>query len=343
MALGDVRGLTRRPPGEEPAFPALRRALPRWGLRQDAPLRLLSTSENRVFLAGSRPNRLILRVHRPGYRTEGEILSELAWLDALRLARAAPVPAPLETRCGERLPRLGEGRDRHLVCAFRFIEGAEPAGDRWALFCALGALAARLHRHAAKWTPRLGGPGSERGGAFTRRRWDAEAILGSRPIWGDWRAARGLDQAGRAVIGRAVARLEAQLLAYGTGPRRFGLIHADLRPANVLARPGGGLAAIDFDDCGFGWFFYDFAAAVSFAEDDPDLPELRRAWLAGYRTVAPVTGEDEAMLSAFVMLRRILLTAWIASRRGSPVADGFGEGFTAGTVRLAARFSEAAG
>ena len=43
---------------------------------------------------------------------------------------------------------------------------------------------------------------------------------------------------------------------------------------------------IDFDDCGFGWFLYDFGAAVSFFEHDPRGPRADRAWVEGYRRVA---------------------------------------------------------
>jgi Ser/Thr protein kinase RdoA (MazF antagonist) len=58
---------------------------------------------------------------------------------------------------------------------------------------------------------------------------------------------------------------------------------------------------IDFDDCGLSWFFYDFAAAVSFMEHDPVVAELQASWLDGYRDIAPVSHEDEVMLSIFVM------------------------------------------
>jgi Ser/Thr protein kinase RdoA (MazF antagonist) len=36
-------------------------------------------------------------------------------------------------------------------------------------------------------------------------------------------------------------------------------------------------------DCGFSWFFYDFATAVSFMEHEPVVAELRASWLDGDR------------------------------------------------------------
>ncbi|MEM8759566.1 MAG: phosphotransferase, partial [Pseudomonadota bacterium] len=122
------------------------------------------------------------------------------------------------------------------------------------------------------------------------------------------------------------------------GPERFGLIHADLRLANLLIDETGHIGVIDFDDCGFGWFMYDFAAAVSFYEHEPFIPDVQAAWIEGYREVADLPAEDEAMLGTFVMLRRLLLTAWLASHAETPTAQELGNGYTDGTVALAERF-----
>ena len=56
------------------------------------------------------------------------------------------------------------------------------------------------------------------------------------------------------------------------------------------------ITVIDFDDCGFGWYFYDFGTAVSFFEDDPAVPEWQDAWVGGYRTRRPLAAADEDML-----------------------------------------------
>ena len=46
---------------------------------------------------------------------------------------------------------------------------------------------------------------------------------------------------------------------------RFGLVHADLRLANLLVEDEK-VNVIDFDDCGYSWFMYDFGTAVSFID-----------------------------------------------------------------------------
>jgi Ser/Thr protein kinase RdoA (MazF antagonist) len=101
------------------------------------------------------------------------------------------------------------------------------------------------------------------------------------------------------------------------------------------------LGVIDFDDCGFSWYFYDFAAAVSFIEHQPIVPELQAEWVSGYRNVAPVSNADEAMLPTFVMLRRMLLTAWIASHSETDTARTLGTNYTQETVAMGERFLRA--
>ena len=73
-------------------------------------------------------------------------------------------------------------------------------------------------------------------------------------------------------------------------------------------------------------------------EHEPIVAELQNAWLEGYRQVAPVSKADEAMLPVFVMLRRMLLTAWIASHSDTETARRLGTEYTEGTVAMGERF-----
>ncbi len=306
--------------------------LPEWGLSPEARVSLLNISENATFRADdpSAGAPIVIRVHRPGYHTRAEIASELAWIAALREAGIVTTPAVLERAHGGQIAAFDlDGAPREAV-AFAFMPGHEPSpeDDLAEGFRELGAISARLHAHAQAW-PRPAG--------FARKTWDFDSTVGRTPHWGDWRGGLGLTAAGTAILERAAAELERRLAAYGTGPGRFGLIHADLRLANLLVEDGR-IAVIDFDDCGFGWYGFDFAAAVSFFETDPQVPALMEAWIAGYRSVAPLAAEDAAMLPTFVMLRRLQLTAWVASHAETPTAQEMGTAYTDGTCALAERF-----
>lgn len=305
-----------------------RTLLPRWGFGEDAALRLLNVSENATFRVDS-PGRdpMILRVHRPGYHTRDEIASELDWIAALRDGGVVRTPAFLPTTDGAAILAFDQGAEHRHVVAFAFAPGVEPkpGDDLVPGFRSLGALSARLHGQVKLW-PRPAG--------FARKHWTFQTIAGKAAHWGPWQNAMGLTPAGHAVLDRLAAALEARLAGWGMGADRYGLIHADLRLANLLV-DGDELTVIDFDDCGFGWFLFDFAAAVSFIEDDPALPDLMAAWAEGYRQVAALSAEDEAMLPTFVMLRRLQLTAWIASHAETPTAQDMGAGFTDTTIALA--------
>lgn len=310
----------------------LRAALPRWGLSQATQLRLLTISENATFRAHDPASArdVVFRVHRPGYHSRAEIESELAWLTALGRENIVPTLTPVAQTDGSLIADIDDGGTTRHAVAFGLLQGKEPAGTddlaRW--YRELGIINARLHAHARGW---------QRSEGFVRKVWDYDAMLGDVQLWGDWRAGPGLDAEGLQVLERTAQVLRERLDAYGKGEDRFGLVHADMRVANLLV-DGDTLSVIDFDDCGFSWYLYDFASAVSFSEHEPYIPELQAAWIEGYRTVAPLSDEDCALLPVFIMLRRMLLTAWVASHSETPTAQELGDAYTHGTVALARDF-----
>jgi Ser/Thr protein kinase RdoA (MazF antagonist) len=310
----------------------LRAAFPGWGLSDETELSLLTVSENVTFRARDPQSGrdLVFRVHRHGYHTLAEIASELAWLAALSSEGVISTLKPALQTNGDLIADIDDGtRMRHVV-AFKFLPGREPDEQSglpgW--FRELGIITAKLHLHSSVWKAPRG---------FQRKIWNFDTMLGANPLWGDWRDARGLTGEGRQILEETAALLREKLAEYGDGPERFGLIHADLRPSNLLI-DGNTLWVIDFDDCGFSWYLYDFAAAISFLEHEPYVPDLLDAWIDGYSTVAELSDEDLSMIPMFIMLRRMLLTAWIASHPDAATARRLGEDYTHGTVALARAF-----
>lgn len=303
-----------------------------WGLSDQTEVSLLTISENMTCLAFDplQNRRLILRVHRPGYHTRDEINSELLWINDLRQQGVVETPEPIKTLSGSLIASFTTGHETREVVAFSFMSGKEPSADAELVngFRQLGSISAKLHNHSQSWIRPVN---------FVRKTWNFETMLGAAPLWGDWRAAAGLTDTGRSTIEAACLIIRDKLDAYGMGENRFGLVHADLRLANLLIE-GDRLGVIDFDDCGLSWFMYDFAAAISFIEEDPIIPDLQTAWIEGYRNNRPLSEADEAMFPTFIALRRILLTAWLASHSETPTAQELGSGFTDGTVKIAAQY-----
>lgn len=307
-----------------PDAAALREALDLWAPTAGGRPSLINLSENATYRVEAPEGATILRVHRQGYQTDAAIESELDWLAALD--GVLPVPRVIAGRDGARLQVLGSGQ---RAVAFALIAGAEPSetGELGALFRTLGAYAATLHRQAAAW---------RRPASFVRPRLDAAALIGPEALWGDWRAAPGVTGEVVEVLETLAARLQAVLADYGAGPDRFGLIHADMRLANLLVE-GDAVALIDFDDCGFGWRMYDLAAGLSFIEMRPDLDALIDAWLNGYRTVTPLNAADVAIIKPMILVRRLTLLAWIGSHGETPLAQRHAPHFAHDTAALAAR------
>jgi Ser/Thr protein kinase RdoA (MazF antagonist) len=182
-----------------------------------------------------------------------------------------------------------------------------------------------MHRHAISWqVPR----------SFQRFSWDEAGTLGRAAHWGDWRDGPNLDEPTRGLLGRAASLVTERLRAYGKDSARFGLIHADLRLANLLV-DGAGVKVVDFDDCGFSWFLYDLASALTFMEDDPRVPELVSSWLEGYRQVRSLEVADEDEIPTFLMLRRLVILAWLGSRPGTELVASLGAEYARITADLA--------
>jgi Ser/Thr protein kinase RdoA (MazF antagonist) len=309
-------------------------ALGRFGLSGEATAALCNVSENHTYRVDDpQSGTYALRVHRAGYRTARQIESELEWVDALREDGAVDTCVAVPVPGGERVVEVtADGLGARNVVLFEWLPGAapDPEGDDVIPgFETLGAVSARMHAHARAW---------QRPPGFDRPAWDYERTLGAGGHWGAWQAGLGMGAEEAAQLAKLDATIERRLRAYGQSDDRFGLVHADVRLANLLVDEGH-VRVIDFDDCGFAWFMYDFATTVSFMEDHPRVPELREAWLDGYRSVAPLDAADEAELDTFVMLRRLLLVAWIGSHHTfATEAAELGAAFTAGTCALAERY-----
>jgi Ser/Thr protein kinase RdoA (MazF antagonist) len=306
-------------------------SLSHFDLPDGATATLINLSENATYRVDDPASgeRWALRVHREGYHSKAAIASELSWATALRTDGAVVTPTPIAGNDGEEIQVVSHPQvpsQRHVVL-FAWENGEEPDEEQHDLrapFEGLGEITARMHLHVRKW---------QKPGFFERLTWDFDTSLGENPHWGFWRKGMGLTPEIEQIFAKTVELIGQRLQRFGKSEDRFGLIHCDMRLANLLI-DGDTTKVIDFDDSGFSWLLYDCATTVSFFEHKPEVPELLDAWVRGYRKVIDLPKEDEAEIPTFVMLRRLLLVAWIGSHSETDLAQSMGVEFTRGTVPL---------
>lgn len=315
----------------------IERSLSLWPQAHGATATLLNVSENIMYRIESNDGfRAVLRLHRQNNHSKNKIQSELSWMSVLHSEGVIQTPQVICGSNGEQIQSVccedlessePEACDvRHLVM-YEFIDGREAseADDALSLFTLLGETAARLHNHTALWQIPVG---------FERGTWDASTLLGEQPLWGRWQEGPGVNAQSLPVLQTLSDTIQARLLKTGRNSATFGLIHADMRYANLMVTDAG-MRLIDFDDCGFGWHLYDFATTVSFIEDHPQIPEYKRAWLKGYRTWRELSVQQESEMDTFIMLRRLTLLAWMGTHPEVAIVKTLRGQYAAGTVKLA--------
>jgi Ser/Thr protein kinase RdoA (MazF antagonist) len=302
-----------------------RQASRRYGFGDDARLGPFGElTENPTFRVEENGTRdpVALRIYRPHGRPAAEIRSELAWISALRDEAGVPTPAVIVALDGATVVEV----DGLFAAAFEVVPGREAGEDDlgW-LMDRIGELTAALHNHADGWRPPAW---------FERPRWDVRTTLGDLPHWGRWQDGVA-DSEQRAQLERVAQVVSRRLRDFGEGRSRFGLIHADLRAANVIV-DGGEVSVIDFDDCGSSWYLYDLAATLTFYEATPNVDELIARWADSYRRIRPLADEDEREIRTFLMLRRLMVSAFVGSRNDTALAEELrADGFDDTTCRLA--------
>ena len=285
-------------------------ALAHWDLPQQVP-ELIKYRENAVFkvrLAWGEP--AALRLHRPAYHSQAALASELAFMANLR-DRGLAVPQPIPAADGALLVAFGEGP--YHADLIGWVEGeplgetgvplVETARDLPAIFRAIGREMALLHGAADAFRQPVG---------FERPAWDAAGLLGEAPFWGRFWDCPVLAAEDRTWLTALREDLSARLAAIAPG-LDHGLIHADIVRENIFVRKGG-VAFIDFDDCGFGFRLFDLATTLLRNRREPNYPAFRNALLEGYAAVRPQAKASFEHLPLFLLLRALTYIGWAAAR-----------------------------
>lgn len=234
-----------------------------------------------------------VRIHRDK-KAPRIIESELDWLEALCHDTTLSVPRPYRSPDGKRVivTNVPGVPGPFPVSVTSWLSGRILDQDHRSPrhFELLGRVAGELHNHSEAWSPPTG---------FDRPKYDAEGLIGSRSKFP-------LDEIGPAPVRRDLETVYGRLTEaeqqMGGDTGMFGLIHADLSFGNVLFRPGHAIA-IDFGDCGFGYYLYDIAVILAGPYGRPGFQERSDAFLKGYREVRSLSMDLEAYIPTLMASR----------------------------------------
>lgn len=208
-----------------------------------------------------------------------------------------------------------------------------------AMYREVGRIMAEIHVQSQHW---------KKPPFYDRIEWDFDGTFGK---WNNfygatYRSAKWLSEKEIAVLDEVKEEIRERLALYGESREHYGMIHSDLRTANLL-KDGATITVLDFDDCGMGFYMYDVAGAVALMEHRPDLMEIVDEILKGYEPVRHLTGADKEEIPTFIMMRRIGMLQSLICRIGC-VAGGSGEAceltaeilefYARGTVELGKKY-----
>lgn len=297
-------------------------SLPEWEL-EGAALKLVAYRENTTLsVVTSGGEKYALRVHQAGYRTDQEVMSEIAFTRELE-AHGIHVPSLVNTAQGTPFVygTSGQVPEPRRLALFEWIDGTAlrvsggenelPEADLKAAYRSLGRQGGLIQKIGSAWTvPK----------DFSRPVWDEEGIFGERAHLGDFRKLRNLTDQQLKLFLEAADKAKAELQEFGKTPDRFGLVHGDFLPDNVFVA-GSGIKLLDFDDCGTGWYLFEYATALLDLVGQPTFDVCLEAVLDGHREEAPLPQEHLALMPAFVVARALSYLGWVHSRAYTDWAD----------------------
>ena len=276
----------------------------------NAKLNPLPSISNLVWQVQAKQEKFVLRITPADHCFTDRLETEARWLRAILQETELSVPHPVSS-----LNRNYFQKTNRSNCAslFRWIPGETLTTSHLDLqtLPEIGRFVAKLHSHSAQFQPspplkpvnmlanNLFGPNSP---YHSRESPNSVSVL--------------TDET-RAVISAVADRFMKSLIPLDGEPAAIGMIHGDLVAKNWLCSPHG-LALIDFDHCGWGYFIYDLAALCIQLLDEVDFPERRAALIAGYTKMRPIPPNGGELLDISIVARYAASCLWLARESRKP-------------------------
>lgn len=267
---------------------------------QVARLRLLTNFYNAIFRVDTVGGaRYVLRILRPGERTDAQILSQALWLTELG-RRGVGVSYPIPNRVGDLVTRAeapGVPEPRQgMLCAW--VPGTS-LGEHLSSANAekQGALMARMHACAEQYTL----PPDFAVKVYNR-------LMPYPEPWvvGDPAYLALVEEPVQARVQALLPQVEKALTRLLGSGQPMHLLHGDLHQWNVLLFKGQ-VYAIDFDDLLLGYPVQDIGISLYYYLLHPDAPALMAAFRRGYETLLPWPEQAMGEVATWIAARALNL------------------------------------
>lgn len=276
----------------------------------NAKLQALPSISNQIWQVQSNQERFVLRITPATHCFTDRLETEFHWLRAILEDTDLSVPIPVSTLKGNHFQRT---KRTNCASLFHWLPGETltTAHLDTQTLQQIGFFVAKLHSQSAQFRPspplkpvsmlahNLFGPNSP---YHSRESPNSVSVL--------------TDES-RAVISAVADRFTKFLSPLDGDPAATGMIHGDLVAKNWLRSPNG-LALIDFDHCGWGYFIYDLAALCIQLLDEADFPERRAALIAGYTKTRPIPPNAGELLDISIVARYAASCLWLARESRQP-------------------------
>jgi Ser/Thr protein kinase RdoA (MazF antagonist) len=295
-------------------------AAARYGVspQQLAPLKAF---ENFVYGATNQDGTdLILRISHSARRTWEYTQGEIEFVRFLAAA-GLPVSKPMLSETGQFTEKIDDAEPGQYFLATAFEPAAGVVFDDapplraafWGpkLFRDLGRLFARLHNRAQEY--KLSNP------RFKRQEWFEYDVV-------DIDRFAPKDEP---LVRERTAEIISRLRQLPTGPKEYGLIHADLHMHNFCF-DNGQITAFDFDNLEYAWFAKDVAVLLFYVirAEEPERrlaagAEFLAPFLEGYRELRPLGREWLEAFPDMLALQRSMNYALFHQYRDPDHLDDF--------------------
>jgi Ser/Thr protein kinase RdoA (MazF antagonist) len=275
--------------------------------------------ENATFkVTDHKGSQFLLRAHRNDYHSLPGLQEELTWL--AKLAKAGVlVPRPFASKKKNLIEKVAHEDVGSRYCdVFNWIDGkflskSISETDMYEI----GKLLAKIQS--------VGKRDSKH-----RKYWHADGLVGKEPKFGSIDELSGLRKDHQSKITKARKQLLSRLKRYQSkNPHKMGIIHADLHFGNLLKTKSQQIAAIDFDDSGFGFYIYDLVIPLMGLEHHLKdhkrfhlYPKMKSALLEGYTSIKAMDKTDHQVLQDLILARKLLMLGWLQSRSDNPKLKG---------------------